>query len=99
MENRNNSKSERISPARLKLSPSTNEYQGTDIRSIQKSFINHLEYSLAKDEYSATKRDFFKSLALTVRDRLIEKWITTQQTYYRKGAKRIYYLSMELSIT
>ena len=95
LENRNNSKSERISPARLKLSPSTNEYQGTDIRSIQKSFINHLEYSLAKDEYSATKRDFFKSLALTVRDRLIEKWITTQQTYYRKGAKRIYYLSME----
>lgn len=95
MENRNNSKSERISPARLKLSPSTNEYQGTDIHSIQNSFINHLEYSLAKDEYSATQRDFFKSLALTVRDRLIEKWITTQQTYYRKGAKRIYYLSME----
>jgi starch phosphorylase len=95
LENHKSRKSRRISPAKLKLSPSTNEVQGTDIRSIQKSFINHLEYSLAKDEYSATKRDFFKSLALTVRDRLIEKWITTQQTYYREGAKRIYYLSME----
>jgi starch phosphorylase len=78
-----------------KLSPSTNEFQGTDIKSLQISFVNHLEYSLAKDEYSATKRDFFKSLALTVRDRLIERWIETQQTYYREGAKRIYYLSME----
>ncbi|MEJ2535900.1 MAG: glycogen/starch/alpha-glucan phosphorylase, partial [Calditrichia bacterium] len=78
-----------------KLSPSTNEFQGTDIKSLQKSFVNHLEYSLAKDEYSATKRDFFKSLALSVRDRLIERWIETQQTYYREGAKRIYYLSME----
>lgn len=78
-----------------KLSPSTNEFQGTDIKSLQISFVNHLEYSLAKDEYSATKRDFFKSLALSVRDRLIERWIETQQTYYREGAKRIYYLSME----
>jgi len=95
LKSQNDSKSKKISPARLKLSPSTNEFQGTDVRSIQNSFINHLEYSLAKDEYSATQRDFFKSLALTVRDRLIEKWITTQQTYYRKGAKRVYYLSME----
>ena len=82
-------------PAMEKLSPSTNEFQGTDIKSLQISFVNHLEYSLAKDEYSATQRDFFKSLALTVRDRLIERWIETQQTYYRAGAKRIYYLSME----
>jgi starch phosphorylase len=81
-----------------KLSPSTNEFQGTDIDSIQKSFVNHLEYSLAKDEYSATKLDCYKALALTVRDRLIERWIETQQTYYRKDAKRIYYLSMEYLI-
>ena len=39
------------------------------------SFTNHLLYSLAKDEYSATELDRFMSLALTVRDRLIERWI------------------------
>ena len=92
---KNHKKEPAKSPAMEKLSPSTNEFQGTDIKSLQKSFVNHLEYSLAKDEYSATKRDFFKSLALSVRDRLIERWIETQQTYYREGAKRIYYLSME----
>src|SRR5256714_5415522 len=35
------------------------------------------------------------SLALTVRDRLIERWISTQQRYYKKDAKRVYYLSAE----
>ncbi len=59
------------------------------------SFTNHLLYSLAKDQYSATARDRFMSLSLTIRDRLIERWISTQQRYYNKDAKRIYYLSAE----
>src|SRR5256885_9552604 len=59
------------------------------------SFTNHLLYSLAKDQYSATARDRFLSLALTVRDRLIERWIATQQRYYRRDAKRVYSLSAE----
>src|SRR3954471_280896 len=59
------------------------------------SFTNHLLYSLAKDQYSATARDRFMSLALTVRDRLIERWIATQQRYYKRDAKRVYYLSAE----
>src|SRR6202022_293520 len=59
------------------------------------SFTNNLLYSLAKDQYSATARDRFMSLALTARDRLIERWISTQQRYYRRDAKRVYYLSAE----
>src|SRR5437762_12748248 len=59
------------------------------------SFTNHLLYSLAKDQYSATELDRYMSLALTVRDRLIERWISTQQRYYRRDAKRVYYLSAE----
>jgi len=59
------------------------------------SFTNHLLYSLAKDQYSATTLDRYMSLALTIRDRLIERWISTQQRYYKKDAKRVYYLSAE----
>src|SRR3954468_18948201 len=59
------------------------------------SFTNHLLYSLAKDQYSATELDRYMSLAMTARDRLIERWISTQQRYYRKDAKRVYYLSAE----
>ncbi|MBF0337976.1 MAG: glycogen/starch/alpha-glucan phosphorylase [Nitrospirae bacterium] len=67
----------------------------TDVQSLKFSFLTHLKYSLAKDEYSATKRDFYKALSLTVRDRLVEKWINTQQTYYNVDTKRVYYLSLE----
>jgi len=41
----------------------------------------HLRLSLAKDHYSATKHDRFLSLAMAVRDRLVDQWIDTQQKY------------------
>ncbi len=69
--------------------------KGTDSGSIQLSFANHLEYSLSKDQYTATVRDLYHSLALAVRDRLIERWIRTHQMYYARDVKRIYYLSAE----
>jgi starch phosphorylase len=69
--------------------------KGTDLRSIQMSFANHLEYSLSKDQYTATERDLYLSLALAARDRLIERWIRTQQLYYNHDVKRVYYLSAE----
>jgi starch phosphorylase len=75
-----------------------NRFQGMDTESIMNSFINHLEYSLAKDEYTATVQDCYASLAYLTRDRLIERWIETQQTYYNTDAKRVYYLSMEFLI-
>lgn len=81
-----------------KLTPSTNPPQGRDIESIQHSFVNHMEYSLGKDEYSATDHDLYSSIALTTRDRLTERWIETQQAYYKAKAKRVYYLSLEFLI-
>jgi len=74
------------------------ENLGMDSESLKKSFLHHMEYSLGKDEYSATTQDSYSSIALATRDRLIERWITTQQTYHKKHAKRIYYLSLEFLI-
>ena len=65
------------------------------VEEIKESFLNHRKYSLAKDEYSVTQHDNFYTLALVVRDRMIEKWIKTQQNYYDKNVKRVYYLSLE----
>ncbi len=78
-----------------KLTTTTNPHEGKDFESLKQSFIHHLEYSLAKDEFSATIHDKYKSLALLARDRLVERWIETQQAYYRDDAKRVYYLSLE----
>ncbi len=65
---------------------------------IKLSFQNHLKYTLAKDNYSATQHDRYYALAMAVRDRLIERWIQTSQTYYKRNVKRVYYLSMEYLI-
>ncbi len=62
------------------------------------SFENHLKFSLARDDFSATPCDRYYALALSVRDRLVERWIATSQTYYHRDVKRMYYLSMEYLI-
>ncbi len=70
-------------------------FSKTDVESLKKAFKTHVTYSLAKDEYSATKLDAFMAIANVVRDHLIERWLKTQQAYYDEDAKRVYYLSLE----
>lgn len=66
--------------------------------SLKTSFLNSRHYGLAKDEFTATDYDNFMAAALTVRDRMIERWIQTQQRYHKHNTKRVYYLSMEFLI-
>ncbi len=65
---------------------------------IRLSFQVNREYTLAKDQYTATAYDNFLALSIALRDRLVERWIVTQQEYHRKNKKRVYYLSMEFLI-
>jgi starch phosphorylase len=69
-----------------------------DSKSIKEGIQEHLRYTLAKDEYSSDDWDVYKSIVLTVMDRLHERWINTQQSYYKEDRKRVYYLSMEFLI-
>ncbi len=62
---------------------------------LQRSFLRHLQYTLVKDKYTATKADLYLALAHAVRDVLVNRWLDTQQSYYINDAKRVYYLSME----
>lgn len=68
------------------------------VESLRLDFEHHLRYTLAKDRYTATQRDRYYALALAVRDRLIQRWLLTQQTHHDKKVKRIYYLSLEFLI-
>lgn len=65
---------------------------------MKQSFYSSLHYSLAKDQYSTTRHDNYLALAIAVRDRIVERWIETQQSYHKQNAKRVYYLSMEFLI-
>ena len=71
---------------------------GMDKKSFKQDIKQHLHYTLAKDEFSSTEWDNYRSVVLAVLDRLNERWITTQQHYYDIDTKRVYYLSMEYLI-
>jgi len=65
------------------------------VNDLKKAFNRHLHFTLAKDRNVATSRDYYFALANSVRDQLIGRWIRTQQYYYEKDPKRVYYLSLE----
>ncbi len=69
-----------------------------DVDSFREDIKQHLRYTLAKDEYSSTNWDNYRSVVLSVMDRLHDRWIETQQSYYHQDKKRVYYLSMEYLI-
>lgn len=72
--------------------------KGLDKASIKEGFREHLRYTLAKDEYSKTEWDQYRSVVLAIMDRLHDKWLDTQQKYHNDDAKRVYYISMEFLI-
>ncbi len=61
-------------------------------------FERHFAFDKVIDIHSASSRDRFEALARSVRDILSQRWVTTEQTYSRENAKRVYYLSMEFLI-
>jgi len=76
-------------------SPWQIQFKKNDLRSYKLSILSNLEYRLAKDQYSAEPYDMFLSAAYAVVERLVERWIITQQTYHKVKPKRVYYLSLE----
>lgn len=67
-----------------------------NVTSLKESFNRHLHYSLVKDRNVATKRDYYNSLAYTVKDHLVGKWIRSQQSYYEKDPKVLCCLCVRL---
>lgn len=76
------------------LSPRT----GMDAESLREGIRQHLMYTLAKDDISSTSWDNYKSLVLSILDRMHERWLHTQREYLENDRKRVYYLSMEYLI-
>ena len=72
-----------------------NARTATDVEALKRAFLDHLQYSQGADEHSATAHDRYLAVAYSVRDRMMRRWIQTQQAYYREDAKQVYYLSLE----
>ncbi len=62
---------------------------------LRRAFTDHVEFSRSRDLQSSTAYDRYVALSLSVRDRLVQRWVATQQSYRQRDAKRAYYLSAE----
>jgi starch phosphorylase len=71
---------------------------GMTEKDVEKSFWANLEYRLGKDKFTATKEDMFMALSIAMRDRIIERWLATQEKFHKTNVKRVYYLSLEFLI-
>lgn len=65
------------------------------VEGLEEDFAWHMRYTLAKGELRATKRDEYTAFANVIRDRIVERWINTQEKYHKDNTKRVYYLSLE----
>lgn len=62
---------------------------------IETFVLNQLTFSLARDRYTATTRDWWIATAKAIQSIIIERMIKTQTVHHNQNVKRVYYLSLE----
>lgn len=63
--------------------------------SLKADLLRHIKFSLARDPQMPDMDSCFKGLAHSIRDRLTERWMSSQRALYDTMTKRIYFLSLE----
>ncbi len=66
-----------------------------DADSLALDFRRYFGHTLGRDKYCTSPHYLYTSLALALRDRLVERWKNTQYAYDEADGKRTYYLSLE----
>ncbi|MFN5514071.1 MAG: glycogen/starch/alpha-glucan phosphorylase [Cyanobacteriota bacterium] len=68
---------------------------GLSVETLKRALADNLFYVQGKFPAIATKHDCYMALAFTLRDRLLQRWLNTFQTYLSKENKVVCYLSAE----
>src|SRR5699024_2803649 len=68
---------------------------GMDKESLADDYKRYFGHFLGRDGAGVSKHYLYFALALTIRDRLMERWRSTKQAYDESDCSRTYYLSME----
>jgi len=72
-----------------------NDRTGLSKAALKKAFLDNLFYMQGKFPALATMNDYYMALAYTVRDRLLQRWISTAETYTRLHSRTVTYFSAE----
>lgn len=65
---------------------------------IKSAMLSKIVLMAGKDANQATIRDWYVAAALTLRDRIVHRWLSTNRNADNDGEKRVYYLSLEFLI-
>ncbi|MDP1633197.1 MAG: glycogen/starch/alpha-glucan phosphorylase, partial [Gallionellaceae bacterium] len=68
---------------------------GMDADSIVDDFRRYFSHTLGRDDPHFSSYQMYESMALALRDRLVERWRNTRVAYREANCKRTYYLSLE----
>jgi starch phosphorylase len=68
---------------------------GTTAEEIAVSFRNHMTHSVGRPLESSSLIDKYHALSVTVRDRLMDQWLETIETYKQNDVRVLAYLSAE----
>ena len=63
--------------------------------SVKSSILNHLRFTLARHPENATQDEWWTATSHAVRDRILDRFMKTQEVHDRKKVRRAYYLSLE----
>ncbi len=62
---------------------------------LKNAFLDDLFYMQGKFPALATKNDYYMALAYAVRDRMLQRWISTAAAYTNNASRTVAYLSAE----
>src|SRR5205823_540709 len=68
------------------------------LEEIKRAVLAKLALDIGKDASVATERDWFLAAALTIRDRIVHRWLAVDRAIHAQGRKRVYYVSLEFLI-
>jgi starch phosphorylase len=68
---------------------------GMDARSLAADIRRHFNHTLGCDIHSKYAYHLYEAVAMTLRDRLMDRWKNTHYSYRLHDCKRAYYLSLE----
>ena len=71
------------------------ERTGLTKEAIKNAFLDDLFYMQGKFPALATQNDYYMALAYAVRDRMLQRWISTAAAYTKHGSRTVAYLSAE----
>ena len=62
---------------------------------LKRAFLDDLFYVQGKFPALATQNDYYQALSYAVRDRMLQRWISTAAVYTKQGSRTVAYLSAE----